>query len=137
MSKMWKGPTPLLRAAYANPVWAALHRRNGRLGVCCDTDPTTGCHAEVFVIRKGRDGEWYRQELGAVEGDTPLSTAFKASHEFTPFDAELLTLHHEYIESLAEDAVFETRQLMKRIDSAVEEYADTLAVACNEIYERT
>jgi hypothetical protein len=125
MSKMWKGPTPLLRAAHSSPLWAAIHRRNGRLGVFCDSD-TTGQALSAFAIRKGRDGEWYRHELGAVESDTPLSAALKLSHEFTPYDADLVSLHHAYIESLAEDVVIDGKALVKRIDAVTEDLQDAL-----------
>jgi hypothetical protein len=127
MSKMWKGPTPALIAAQANSLWAAIHRRNSRLGIFSDTD-FAGQKATAFCLSKGRDGEWCRRDLGVVEGDSPLSTAFKLSHEFTEFDAELLSLHHEYVESLADEAVVEARHLVKRIDGQIYDLQDVLSL---------
>jgi len=121
MTRMWQGASPALKAAESDPLWAAVHRHNGRNWIASEFSQT-GLSATVYRTWRGGC-----EQIGRVEGDNPLSVAFKIAHQFTPFGSDLLALHASYIEREAEHIGFDCRQLLKRLDGQLDELAEVLA----------
>ena len=109
-----------MKAAEADPLWAAIHRRNGRLGVFCNTTPD-GRRASFFAITKQR-GEWYQHDLGEAEGDDPFLTVLHGSHSYAGTDGELIALHHRYLERLADDIVLDGRSVVRKLEAAADAF---------------
>lgn len=122
MARMWRGPSAEMKAAEADPLWAKLHRRNGRLGIFCDVD-NAGRIASFFRVAQQR-GEFYRHELGVVEGADPMLSVLRGSHEFTPLDGDLIQLHHAYLERLAEDIVLDGNSVVSKLGQAVDAFCE-------------
>ena len=120
MTRMWRGPCADLKSASTDPLWAAIHRRNGRLGISCNV-ALDGRSAEFFRIEK-RGGDFYQFDLGRVEGGDPMFTVLHGSHEFTPLDPELIELHHAYIERQAEQIVADSRLIAQKLEAAADEF---------------
>jgi hypothetical protein len=120
MARMWRGPTAELKKAEADPLWAAIHRRAGRLNVFCDAEHD-GRTAKFFKLEKRSDG-WYRIELDTVRGADPMLTALWGAHRFTPLDAELLQLHHTYLERLAEEIAHDGGSVVLKLGQAVDQF---------------
>jgi hypothetical protein len=119
---MWRGPSAAMKAAEADPIWAKLHRRNGRLGVFCTVD-NGGRQASFYSISK-RGGEFYQHDLGESAGDDPMLTVLHGSHSFTPLDGDLLQLHHAYLESLAESIVLDGHAITDKLGQAVDAFCE-------------
>jgi hypothetical protein len=117
---MWRGPVAAMKAAEADPLWAKLHRRNGRLGVFCNVT-NDGRSASFYTISKQR-GEWLQHDLGEAAGDDPMLTVLHGSHSFTPLDGDLLQLHHAYLESLAESIVFDGGSVVHKLGAAADAF---------------
>jgi hypothetical protein len=122
MARMWRGPCAALKAAEADPLWAKLHRRNGRLGVFCNVT-SDGRTASFYTISKQR-GEWYQHDLGDAAGDDPMLAVLHGSHSFTPFDGDLIQLHHAYLERLAENIVLDGRSVAAKLAQAVDAFCE-------------
>lgn len=120
MPNMWRGPSAELRRAEANPLWAKLHRRNGRLGIFCNSTHD-GFTASFYSISKQR-GEWYQHDLGEVRGADPMLAVLHGSHTYTPADPELMQIHHAYLEHLAEEIVLDGRLIATKLAKAVDQF---------------
>lgn len=125
MAKMWRGPSEALTAAHGDPLWAAIHRRNGKLGVACDTDQD-GLTARFYSVTKRGDA-WYQHDLGRVEGADPILTALWGSHRFTAPDAELFKFHYAYLDRLFGEIEMTARDVLKRIEGQTYELEDVMA----------
>lgn len=121
MTRMWRGPCEALRQASSDPLWAAIHRRGGRLSVAC-TVAHDGRSADFYRVEKIK-GEWYRFDLGRVEGGDPYFTVLAGYREFTPFDPELFEQNHAYLERVAEDVVLDGRLIASKLGQAVDAFA--------------
>lgn len=124
MTRIWSGPCEALKKAQADPLWAAMHRRNGRLGVACTIEPD-GRSGDFYEVVKRR-GEWYRHDLGRVSGENPFIVTLNGSHRFTPFDAELRDMHYTYLDRLAGDVEEGLHDLVKAADGAADDLAEVL-----------
>lgn len=122
MPNMWHGPSAELRAAEADPLWAKLHRRNGKRGIFCNTSPD-GRTASFYAIQKQR-GEWYQHDLGTAQGDDPMLTVLHGSHTYAGVDPELIQLHHRYLERLAEDIVLDCRSVVTKLANAADTFCE-------------
>jgi hypothetical protein len=122
VTRMWRGPCEALKSAEADPLWAKLHRRNGRLGVFCNVDQA-GRQASFFSISKHR-GEFYQHDLGDVTGADPMLTVLRGAHKFTPLDGDLIQLHHAYLERLAEDIVLDGGSIVTKLGQAVDAFCE-------------
>ncbi len=125
MAQMWKGPCSRLIAAHADPLWAAIHRRNMKLGIGCEVD-NDGRTAHFYSVTK-RGGEWYRHDLGRVEGADPTLLALWGSHSFTAPDAELFALHHQYLDRLIQEVQLDAAHVVARINNVLFELEDEIA----------
>jgi hypothetical protein len=124
MARMWQSPTAEMKMAHSDPLYAAIANRCRLQGVFFNTDHT-GRAALAFKLTRQRD-DWYRHELGAVEGASPLSTALAVAHAFTAFDTALLAQHSEYIERLATDALGESHFFLQNIEGQADALAELL-----------
>jgi hypothetical protein len=122
MARMWRGPCAALKAAESDPLWSALHRRNGKLGVFCNVS-SDGRLAQFHTITKHR-GEWYQNDLGEAQGRDPFLTVLRGSHRFTPLDAELLDLHSRYLERLADEIAGDLHAVVTKLGRAVDAYCE-------------
>lgn len=120
-ARMWRGPCAALKAAEADPLWNAIQRRNGRLGVFCSVT-NDGRSARFFVIQKRRDGDYNQIDLGTAEGETPHLAVLHGSHQFVGYDAELIQLHHAYLERLAEDIVLDGNSVVRKLGMAADAF---------------
>ena len=120
MARMWRGPCAALKAAEADPLWAAIHRRNGRIGVFC-TVANDGRSASFYSISKSR-GEFYQHDLGQAEGADPYLAVLHGSHTFTGYDAELIQLHHEYLARLAEEIDVDCLMIAGKLKAAADAF---------------
>jgi hypothetical protein len=118
MAKIWKGPCEALRRAHADPLWAAIHRRAGRLFVACNI-ADNGRSGTFYRVEKIK-GEWYQFDLGRAEGSDPFSTALAGYRRFTPLDAELVAQNHQYLDRLAEDIVLDGRAIVRTLNQAAD-----------------
>lgn len=128
MSKMWKGPCEALTATYSCSIASRLHRRAGEQLIAYDTNHA-GTLANVYRLEK-RGDQWFRIDLGAVEGADPMNTFINAALAYTRHDQELFSLISRQIERRMESLIATLRYL----DRTVDEVADTLSLACNRIY---
>ena len=112
MAKMWKGPCEALRAAHADPLWAAIHRRAGRQGVFMDIDleATIGT---FFTIENG-----YKRVVGQVRGSDPMLIALHGYHRFTDSDSELFEQHHTYLLRLADEIASDVALVIDKLGKA-------------------
>lgn len=122
MIRMWRGPCEAIRATESDPLWAAIQRRNGRLGVFCNVDNDARV-AEFYTIEERRGG-LYQIDLGRVEGNhgDPYLLCLWGSHDFTDLDPELIQLHHQYLGRLAENIVLDGRMLVSKLEAAAMEF---------------
>lgn len=125
MAQMWRGPSAELKEANADLLWAAIHRRNGRLHISCDIDGS-GREGTFYELRKQR-GEWHRFDLGRVTGETPFIVALNGSHQFTPLDSELVALHAAYIGRLADEIDYQGHDLLKSIAGRADELTEVMS----------
>jgi hypothetical protein len=116
MARMWHGPSVELKAAEADPLWAAIHRRNAKLGVFCNTTPD-GKAASFYTISGN-----VQHDLGTVEGADPMLAALWGSHKFAGYDADLIQLHHSYLDRLAEDIVLDGYAIVRNLCQAVDQF---------------
>lgn len=121
MAHMWRGPCEALKKASDDPLWAAIHRRNGRQLICCQME-MDGRSALFYRLEKGTDGEWYRYDLGRAEGADPYLTSLWGSHRFTAFDAELLALHLRYVLRLAEEIDDSVHAIVNKLGRMADEF---------------
>jgi hypothetical protein len=123
MTRMWRGPSERLKAAEADPLWALIHRRNGRLGVACNVDNQS--HTAFFYRVEqagGRCGTWFQYDLGRVEGPDPMFNVLWGSHDFTTPDAELFDLHHRYLLQLADEVADQIHLLDVKLVKACDQF---------------
>lgn len=122
MPRMWRGHNAELKAAEANPLWALLHRRNGKINISCNVDSQDNT-AEFYRIEQGsgRCGTWFRYDLGEVKGVDPMFNCLWGSHRFTPADAELFSLHYQVILGRLDEITTELAALDK-LDHALDEF---------------
>jgi hypothetical protein len=120
MARMWRGPCAALKAASADPLWAAIHRRNGRFGVFCQV-ANDGRSASFFSVSKQR-GDFYQHDLGPAEGADPFLTVLHGSHTYVGYDAELIQLHHAYLERLANDVVLDGGSVAHKLTQAADAF---------------
>jgi hypothetical protein len=118
MTRMWRGPCEALKATNADALWAAIHRRGGRLNIACNV-AHDGRSANFFRVEKIR-GEWFQFDLGRVEGGDPYSTVLAGYRRYTPLDAELLTQNHSYLERMAEDIVLDGNAIVAKLGQAAD-----------------
>lgn len=123
MSKMWKGPCDALRATYSDPLASRLHRRAGEQLIAYDINHA-GTLATVYRVEK-RGGEWYRIDLGSVQGADPMNTYINVALAYTSHDQELFALIAEQICRRADEVTSIARLLAK----VVAEAEDTLSLA--------
>jgi hypothetical protein len=120
MARMWRGPCEALRAAHADPLWAAIHRRGGRHFVACNVAPD-GRSADFYRLEKVK-GEWYSFDLGRVQGGDPHFTVLAGYRRFTPLDAELIQLNAAYLDRVAGDIVLDGRAVVSKLMFAVDQF---------------
>ena len=122
---MWKGPCARLLAAHHDTLWHRVHRRNMKLGIACEVS-NDGRTASFYSISK-KGGDWYRHDLGRVEGPDPILNSLWGSHSFTAPDAELFALHHEYLARLLDEVRLDAEHLAKRIANDLFDLEDVIA----------
>lgn len=122
MARMWKGPCESLKAAGADPLWAAIHRRAGRLNIACNVE-SDGRSATFFRVEKIR-GEWYSFDLGRVQGGDPYFTVLAGYRQFTPLDAELIAQNCAYIARQAEEIDIACLTLAGTLSAAVDAFCE-------------
>lgn len=120
MTRLWRGPSAELKATSSDPLWAAIHRRGGRLNVACHVEHD-GRSATFFRIEKVR-GDFLQFDLGRVQGRDPYSTVLEGYRRFTPLDTELLQQNHSYVERLAENVVLDGNSLVRKLGRAVDQF---------------
>lgn len=120
MTRMWRGPSESLKAAESNSLWAAIHRRGGRHLVACDVSPD-GRSADFYRLQSIK-GDWFRFDLGRVEGETPFSTVLAGYRRFTPLDAELLDQNVAYIEQAASEIDRDCLMIAGKLSGAVDSF---------------
>jgi len=122
MTRMWRGPCDALKATSSEPLWAAIHRRGGRLNVACHVEHD-GRSASFFRVEKIR-GEWYQFDLGRVHGGDPYSTVLEGFRRYTPLDAELLQQNHAYVERLAGEIGDDCAYLVRKLGQCADEFCE-------------
>lgn len=120
MTRMWRGPAAELKEAQADPLWAAIHRRGGRLGVACNVE-SDGRTADFWRVEK-RGADFYQVELGRVRGADPYMTVLNGYRRWTPLDAELVSLNVRYLEREALAIVADCRLVVSKLEQAVESF---------------
>jgi hypothetical protein len=120
MARMWRGPSAAMKAAESDPLWASLHRRNACLGIFCNVT-NDGRLASFYTISNQRGGP-FQHDLGESSGDDPMLTVLHGSHTFTPFDAELMRLHHAYLERMSESIVLDGHSITRKLAQAVDAF---------------
>lgn len=123
MTRMWRGPCDALKAASSDPLWAAIHRRGGRLGVFCNVTHD-GKLASFFSVEKIR-GEYYQRDIGQARSDgDPYFAVLAGFRQFTPLDPELIALNASYIGRLADEIESDCHMLAVKLDKAVDAYCE-------------
>lgn len=125
MSKSWGGPTMELTATRADPLYHAIVRHSGKQGIFFDTDQT-GKSADAFTIEKSR-GDWFRMELERFVGGNAYSVALSIARAFTDLDADLMALHTQYINRLAEEVASDLRSIVGNVYKLTYEIEDLIA----------
>lgn len=122
MARMWRGSCEALKRASADPLWAAIHRRGGRLQIACTVE-RDGRSASFFRVEKIR-GEWYQYDLGRSEGGDPYSTVLAGFRKFTPLDAELVQQNHAYVERMAHEIADDCQYLVRKLGQCADEFCE-------------
>jgi hypothetical protein len=125
MSKMWKGPCAELLATYANPIATRLHRRAGEQLISYDTNHA-GTIANVYRLEK-RGDQWFRIDLGTVEGGDPMNTFINASLAYTEHDHELFSLIARHLGARTDEVLTILHDCGKKLDSALADLGDSIA----------
>lgn len=125
MSKMWKGPCEALTATYSCSIASRLHRRAGEQLIAYDTNHA-GTLANVYRLEK-RGDQWFRIDLGTVEGCDPMNTFINASLAYTEHDQELFSLIARDIERRTDDVLGTLHEISKKLGIVIEDIGDCVA----------
>ncbi len=117
MSKMWRGPSDSLKAAYSDPLATAMTRRCGRLGIFFNIQHD-GRKAEVFTLR----GD-YKVPAGEMQGGDPLNVILNVALQHTPFDADLRSQAEALLARRTDEVIDAISDLNRRLPVALEDIA--------------
>jgi hypothetical protein len=123
MARMWKGPNAEHKRAMSDPLYAAIARRCGRLGIFFKTDIETGRKAQAFKLETpgGRCGTLFQHDIGEASGPDPWATALHVAIKFTPFDTELLAQYGAYLDNKLDEIESEFHLLGTRLGGTIDE----------------
>jgi hypothetical protein len=116
MARMWRGPTAELKKRRSR---SSCGPRSIAAPAGSTSSATSSMTAAPPASSRSKSARgWYRIELGTVRGADPMLTALWGAHRFTPLDAELLQLHHAYLERLAEEIAHDGGSVVLKLGQA-------------------